>query len=119
MGGSRFQTQADLYAAKAITIPANGAAATLLSLIGTLEVLDSNGQSLGNVASLLHRVTGVRIVGHAAAYLYGRTAATAVIPVAATAEDLDEAVAGQVMMNSFFQSTDGSTVAAVAEVYID
>lgn len=116
--GSRYQTQTDLYAAKAITIPVNGAAATLLSLIGLLDVIDSNGAVLGDIAKLLQRVTAIRITGQAGAYLYGRTAATALIPVAATG-DLEEPVTGLAMLNSFFQSTIAGTVAAVVVVYFD
>ncbi len=113
-----FQTLVDTYVSKAITIPVNASAATLLSLIGALDVIDSNGQNLGDIGKLLHRVTGVRITGQAAAFLYGRTAATALIPASASV-DLEEPVTGQAMLNSFFQSTTAGTVAATVVIYLD
>lgn len=118
MGGNRFQTQAGDYAAKAITIPINGSAATLLSLIGTLALTDQMGNALGDVSVNLHRVTAVRITGQSAAFLYGKTATTAVVPQLATV-DMVEPVGGTVVLNSFFQSTTGIAVTAVAEVYFD
>lgn len=117
-GGSRFQTLSDAYAAKAIIFPANAAAATLLSLIGALDLIDSSGVNQGDISRNLHRLTAVRITGQAAAYLFGRTAATAVVPVTATS-DRDEPVTAQAMINSFFHSTTAGTVAATAVVYFD
>lgn len=117
-GGSRFQTLSDAYATKAVVIPVNAAAATLLSLIGLLDLIDSNGVNLGDISKNLHRLTAIRITGQAAAYLFGRTAAAATIPVSATS-DRDEPVAALTMINSFFQSTTAGTVAATAVVYFD
>ncbi len=118
MGGSRFQTQAGNYAHKAITIPANGAAATLLSLIGALDLIDSAGVNLGDISKNKHRITGLRITAQAAAFQYGKTSAAPVAHAVAPT-DLDLPVAGPDVLQSYFQSTGGGTVTATVLVFFD
>jgi hypothetical protein len=115
MGGSRFQTQANDYCHLAIVLP-NPTAVTLDSLLSALPVPDAQGDP-STFAKQRQRVTGVRLTGQSAAYLWGKTAALALIPVAATG-DLEEPIAGTAMLESFFQGAAGS-VNVTAVVYLD
>lgn len=115
MGGSRFQTQASDYCHLAITLP-NPTAVTLDSLLAALVVNDDQGNP-STFAKQRHRVTGVRLIGQSGAFLWGKTAALALIPVADD-EVFDEPIAGTPLLESFFAGAAGA-VTITALVYLD
>ena len=115
MGGSRFQTQAGDYCHLLVTLP-NPTAVTLDSLVAEAPVNDQKGNP-STMARERHRVTGVRMTGQSAAYVWGKTAALAAIPQGATG-DLEEPIAGTPLLESFFAGAAGAVTVHVI-VYLD
>lgn len=60
---------------------------------------------------------GIRIVGHSAAYFWGKDAARAVIPVLLTSIDLAEPIMGASMLDSFFVAAVDTDVTAQLVAY--